>query len=45
VLLAGAGYDTKQKVLFWKVKNSWGSSWGEKGYIRIKRQTGKGNGV
>jgi len=29
------GYDKTQK--YWKVKNSWASSWGEEGYIRLEK--------
>merc|ERR1712159_31412 len=42
VLITGWG-ETKSGHKYWRVKNSWGKRWGEKGYFRIERGTNQLN--
>ena len=41
VTAVGYGYDAKQKMHYYIIKNSWGPGWGENGYVRIQKDPRK----
>jgi len=45
MLLMGYGFDTDSNMKFFTLKNTWGTDWGEKGYMRIIRDGSNRCGV
>ncbi|CAF4217233.1 unnamed protein product [Rotaria sordida] len=45
VVIVGHGYDEGRKIPYWIIKNSWGTKWGESGYLRLIKDAGNMCGV
>jgi C1A family cysteine protease len=45
LVAVGYGYDNTLKMPYWIIRNSWGDTWGEKGYVRLAKDKGNMCGV
>ena len=45
MVVTGYGYDKESGLKYWRLKNSWGSSWGEAGFIRIEKDVKEKKGM
>jgi cathepsin L len=45
IVVVGYGYNTTLQQSYWIIKNSWGTDWGEKGYLYLAKDAGNMCGV